>query len=126
MQQINTSEDVKNQHEDIDLRIQNAWEPSEIKSLMDGLPGHSLIKVLGKFQVTPMLYAYTAHHLAGVCDLLIPDVQYSVRELVGDECWAEGEGSHGWRRELELCLKHFAQNPDSPINDLKNGYFGCK
>ncbi len=127
MEKIITADDIAKHDRDILVRIQNTCEPTEIRALLDAhLSPGGFIQVLGKFMVTPMLYEYTAHQLSSISLHLIPGVEYTARDLVGETCWAEGDGSSGWRREIELSLHHFAANPDSPITDLKNGKFGVK
>lgn len=80
-----------------------------------------MITVLGKYEVTPMLYALTAGQLDSIDSHLISGIGYTPAELIGDECWT------GFRkeaeREFELCIKHFAAHPDAMLIDLKNGTF---
>lgn len=127
MEKIITTKDIANHDRDILKRIQNTCEPTEISALLDAcISKGPFIQVLGKFMVTPMLYEYTAHQLSSISLHLIPGVEYTARDLVGEECWAEGRGSLSWYCEIELSLHHFAANPASPITDLKNGKFGVK
>lgn len=94
---------------------------SEIVTLFneDGAPG--LITVLGKFQVTPMIYHLVAHQLESIHVNLIRDIEYTPSDLIGDEYWSRF-GAPG-KREMELCLKHFAANPEAKLLDTETGTF---
>lgn len=101
-------------------RPEDALHAKEIVTLFNsGDPG--MITVLGKFEVTPMLYELVASQLDIIDKHLIKGVEYTPLELIGDMWWCTfGEDGE---REFELCIKHFAAHPDATLIDLKNGMF---
>ena len=105
----------------VEKLAQGLVRSSEIAALFneDGAPG--LITVLGKYQVTPMLYHLVAHQLESIHINLIDGVEYTPSDLIGDEYWSRF-GASG-KREMELCLKHFAANPEAKLLDTETGTF---
>lgn len=107
-------------------RVQNALHSDEIEALYDELePGQrqaaEMVIVLNKFQVTPMLYSMVAKQLETIANNLLKDIEYSPGELMGDDCWTTF-GSEG-RREMDLCIKHFATHPNAVLKDTHRGTF---
>ena len=84
---------------------------------------HDLCTVLDKFQVTPMLFHLTGSCLESIQRNLIKGEFYTPSELVGDENWWHRDGA--WKREIELCLKHFANYPDFGLRATERGTFEC-
>ena len=84
---------------------------------------HDLCTVLDKFQVTPMLFELVGVALESIQRNLIKGEFYTPSELVGDENWGHRDGA--WRREIELCLKHFANYPDFGLRATERGTFEC-
>lgn len=104
----------------LEERVQNAFHASEIEALFDeGDVG--MVTVLGKFQVTSLLYHLVAGQLESINMALIAGVEYTTAELVGDLCWSslDDEG----KREMALCIKHFATNPAAKLIDTETGTF---
>jgi hypothetical protein len=113
--------------------IENAIDPVEIDSLMNRLSNVGLVRVLGKFNVTPMLYHVTANELARIDKHLIKAVNYSVADLLGDRWWgmfaskgSNDDGDGDGQREFDLSVKHFAAHPKSRLHDNKDGTFSLK
>jgi hypothetical protein len=107
-----------------DERVQNALHADEIDALYDELaPGQDagMVTVLNKYQVTPMLYTLVAKQLDSIALNLMNGIEYSPADLIGDGNWTEFDPE--WRRELELCIKHFAAHPKATLKDLRNGNF---
>ena len=100
--------------------VEDALNPSEIDSLL-GEGSTEMVTVLGKFQVTPMLYHLVACQLETIRLNLIEGVEYAPWDLIGDEYWSRF-GPTG-KREMELCLKHFAANPEAKLLDTETGSF---
>ena len=84
---------------------------------------HDLCTVLGKFRVTPMLFRLTGSCLENIQRNLIDGEMYTPSELVGDENWGPWGGP--WKREIELCLKHFAAYPEFGLRATGCGNFEC-
>ncbi len=101
-------------------RLENAIHADEIEALFSEKEP-KLVTVLKKFQVTPMLYHLAANQLDSIKNNLVDGFEYEASELVSDEYWTEYDWA--WRRELELCIKHFAANPRSRLTDTKTGKF---
>jgi hypothetical protein len=100
--------------------VQDAVSAAEIASLLgDGYTG--MVTVLGKFQVTPMMYHLVAGQLESIHLNLIEGVEYTAAELVGDSWWSYFD--HAGKREMELCIKHFAANPAAKLIDTDLGTF---
>lgn len=104
----------------VNKRPEDALHANEIATLFNlGDPG--MITVLGKFEVSPMLYHLVASQLDIIDKHLIKGVEYTPLELIGDRWWCMfGEDGE---RELELCIKHFAAHPNATLFDLKTGTF---
>jgi hypothetical protein len=47
------------------------------------------------------------------------NIEYTPWDLIGDEYWSR-LGAPG-KREMELCLKHFAANPEAKLIDTETG-----
>ena len=84
---------------------------------------NDLCIVLDKFQVTPMLFHLTGSCLENIQRNLIEGEMYTPSELVGDENWGPYDGA--FKREIELCLKHFANYPDFGLRATERGTFEC-
>ena len=84
---------------------------------------NDLVIVLEKFQVTPMLFELVGVALESIQRNLIKGEFYTPSELVGDENWGPWGGP--WKREIELCLKHFALYPDFGLRATERGTFEC-
>lgn len=104
----------------VNKRPEDMLDAEEISALFrQSEPG--MITVLGKFEVTPMIYASVAQQLDSIFWTLVSDEEYSPAELIGDKDWS-CFGPDG-RRAMELCIKHFAAHPEATLIDLKNGMF---
>ena len=77
--------------------------------------------VLEKYQVTPMLFHLVGTRLEDIRCNLVTGETYRPQELIGDEWWVPFDGA--WKREIELCLKHFAMRPDFELRDTERGTF---
>ncbi len=86
-----------------------------------GCPLNGLCTVLDKFQVTPMLFYLVGTRLEDIRCNLVTGETYRPQELIGDEWWVPFDGA--WKREIELCLKHFAMRPDFELRDTERGTF---
>ncbi len=86
-------------------------------------PPNDLCTVLDKFQVTPMLFHLVGVALEDIRRNLIEGEMYKPSELVGDENWGPGDGP--WKREIELCIKHFATYPEFGLRATGCGNFEC-
>ena len=82
---------------------------------------HDLCIVLKKYKVTPMLFHLAGVALESIQQNLIEDECYTPSELVGDEYW--GARDRAWKREIELCVKHFATYPEFGLRDTEEGTF---
>ncbi len=104
--------------------VELMFDADEILDTFDDPAYNHMVTVLGKFQVTPMLYHLVACHLGDIKMNLIDDCRYTADELIGDADWEQFKGPA--RREMELCLKHFATLPESYLMDSEKGYFTLK
>jgi hypothetical protein len=113
---IDTSK-IETSHSEL---ILNALRADEIENLFQQQEP-VMVTVLGKFQVTPMLYQLVAGQLESIELNLIEGVEYTPKELIGDADWFsfDREG----HREMELCIKHFAANEKSSLIDTRTGTF---
>lgn len=100
--------------------VEDAVSSVEIDSLL-GEGYTDMVTVLGRFKVTPMLYHLVACQLESIRLSLMQGVEYEPWDLIGDEYWSRF-GAHG-KREMELCLKHFAANPEAKLIDTETGTF---
>ena len=86
-------------------------------------PTNDLCIVLEKFRVTPMLFHLVGVTLKSIQRNLIEGELYTPSELVGDEHW--GPRDYAWKREIELCIKHFATYPEFGLRANGCGDFEC-
>jgi hypothetical protein len=104
-------------------RVSNALHGDEIHNLFNERePG--MVTALGIYQVTPKLYSIVAGQLDAISNNLMDGVKYRAAELIGDENYLKF--GPGGKREMELCIKHFAAQPHSQLHDHKDGTFSLK
>lgn len=82
---------------------------------------NGLCSVLDKFQVTPMLFHLVGSRLEDIRYNLVTGETYTPQELIGDQWWTPFNGA--WRRELELCVQHFARNKHFGLRDTGSNTF---
>ena len=82
---------------------------------------HDLCIVLEKYKVTPMLFHLVGVALESIQRNLIEGETYTPSELVGNENWEPHD--RAWKREIELCLKHFAADPAFKLIATEQGAF---
>lgn len=76
--------------------------------------------LLGKFKVDTWCFDSVVLHLKKTLPLLLPDIDYSVQDLLGEDFWPDVRGLPD--HLPTLCLQHFAQQPDTPLT--ASPYYG--
>jgi hypothetical protein len=121
MTSANSTHVVMTSREKLDRKVLTMFQPEQIESLFRERVGDEPLIVLDKYCVSPIMYLLAAEDLRDIAPWLKPGSQYSAAELLRADHWPEAIPA--CCRALELCLKHIATIPESPIRVYFNGNF---